>query len=104
MSRIFCCIEKKILCDLPDMRNICTPHHNCYQCNMYLYSINSKCYCTCCVIVSYIILYVFRYKQQSVICISNPNCKLKKNIKKYVQIKSTLTVSFLKLKEFNTMK
>lgn len=63
-----------------------------------------KFYCTCCVIVSYIILYVFRYKQQSVICISNPNCKLKKNIKKYVEIKSTLTVSFLKLKEFNTMK
>lgn len=58
---------------------------------------HSKCYCTCCVIVSYIILYVL-------ICISNPNCKLKKNIKKYVEIKSTLTVSFLKLKEFNTMK
>lgn len=56
-----------------------------------------KFYCTCCVIVSYIILYVL-------ICISNPNCKLKKNIKKYVEIKSTLTVSFLKLKEFNTMK
>lgn len=58
---------------------------------------HSKFYCTCCVIVSYIILYVL-------ICISNPNCKLKKNIKKYVEIKSTLTVSFLKLKEFNTMK
>lgn len=41
-----------------------------------------KFYCTCCVIVSYIILYVFRYKQQSVICISNPNCKLKKKLKK----------------------